>query len=171
MTFDEAFQKIPANGWLTEAEARGLWHHAHGTVLEVGCYYGRSTCLMLYKGCAVDSVDPIRGFDSDDKNGMKTAKALIANVRATGLYDMWKMHQMRIEEWTPKPMDVAYLDGDHTYEGTIGQIKVALACHVKTILVHDVNDSGEGTEVKRACLELLGPWKGRVERLAVWELT
>jgi hypothetical protein len=47
----------------------------------------------------------------------------------------------------------------------------ALRCHPDYILVHDVNDVGEGKAIRDACLEVLGPWKERVGRLAAWEVS
>jgi hypothetical protein len=65
---------------------------------------------------------------------------------------------------------LAYLDGDHTYQGTYNQIKVAQRCLPSIIAIHDVNDNGGGKMIKEAALSLLGPWNERVERLAVWTI-
>ena len=49
MTFDEAWEIIPGNGWLSRPEGQLLWDVAQtcsGDVLEVGCYQGKSTCLL-----------------------------------------------------------------------------------------------------------------------------
>lgn len=176
-TFDEVYKTLP-DGWLTETEAKTLWVAAlscTGAILEVGCYKGRSTVLLAATERTVYCVDPWAGFDSDDPTGDKTFKAWLTNIQIRGYASNVFWFRQTVSEWLgksyidgPRPARFAYLDGDHTYEGTKLQIEAAKACGAVTIAVHDVNDRGDGLEVKRACLELLGPWKVRVERLAVW---
>ena len=184
MNFDELFDSLP-DGWLSKEEAKLLWKWVNlvdGSVLEVGCYKGRSTILLAATGRAVCTVDPFNNFDSDDPGGMRIYREFYANVLERGVsiavtgegddgpapsgVTLWRQ---RIEDWTPRPIGFAYLDGDHTFDGTVAQVKDALACGASVIAAHDVNDRGEGREVKRACLKLLGPWADRVERLAVWD--
>ncbi len=189
--FNEVFTNLPP-GWLTEREARLLWKEASGEtgyILEVGCYKGRSTYLLSQLGRQVISVDPFKGFDSDDISGEEIYQQWLTNLtdRVVTVQDIsndtWLpgcnarvlLFKGYIEEWTPVNHTVmgigigfAYLDGDHTYEGTAYQIRAALRLGATTIGIHDVNDTGEGMEVKKAALDLLGPWDERVERLAVW---
>lgn len=171
VTFEGAYVSIPGDGWLTVEEARLLWKFASqftGPILEVGCFKGRSTCLLAQLGRPLVCVDPFKGFHTDDPDGSKTRAAWYENVLTK--YTNVLLFEGRIEEWQPVGIDFAYLDGDHTYNGTVCQILAAQTAKAKGIAVHDVNDSGGGTEVKRACLELLGPWDERVERLAVWTI-
>lgn len=171
MTFDEIFETLPGNGWLSKPEAALLWRCLKlvgtGNVLEVGCFEGRATCLLA-QGVPgiVHVVDPFAGFSTEDPDGARTHEAFLENA---GAFSNVRLHKVRIEDWEPRPVDLAYLDGDHTYEGTLAQINKALACAPKTIAVHDVNDGGGGLEVKRACLRALGCWDERVDRLAVWK--
>lgn len=180
-TFDEVYATLP-DGWLTEPEARVLWEYARrteGPILEVGCYKGRSTVLLASLGRPVYCVDPFAGFDDGDPTGLKTKEAFVSNMIRRGhvisFHQALEGHEdiilcpKRVEEWKARPVGFAYLDGDHTYEGTHDQIGKAWECNPKVIAVHDVNDSGGGLDVKRACLELLGPWSHREGRLAVWE--
>ncbi len=176
-TFDEAYERIPGNGWLSKAEAELLWtvttEDNHGKprgvfrVLEVGCYQGRSSVLLAQTGAeAVYCVDPFDGFHTD-----YTGDQIEAMWRAnTKSYPNLLLDRCRIEDWKPRKVNVAYLDGDHTYQGTVNQLRVALQCRPETIAVHDVNDSGDGVMIQKAAVELLGPWSERVERLAVWDL-
>jgi hypothetical protein len=193
VTFDELYDSLPADGWLSRAEAALLWEVARtadGPVLEVGCYRGRSTCLLAASGRQVFTVDPFNGFSTEDVDGTKAFRAFMANLRARGIQpviaggepllpDGPPLDQLvilfphRIEDWDPlllkpRPAGLAYLDGDHTYAGTLAQIKAALEVRAKVIAAHDVNDTGGGAEVKRALVEALGPWDERAERLAVW---
>jgi hypothetical protein len=114
-------------------------------------------------------VDPFAGFDDNDPTGDLTHVAFNANLLSRGLYVT--LFRQRVEDWRPSsvlPIGFAFLDGDHTYRGTVAQVKAAIACGADVIAVHDVNDTGDGREVKRACLESLLGWEERVERLAVW---
>jgi Methyltransferase domain len=172
MTFDELFDSLPSKGWLTKPEAELLYRTAKATkggILEVGSYYGRSACLLASLGRSVLCIDPWKDFDSDDKLGVKTLTSFRKVIAERGLVNVaWV--RIKVEELTIEPMGFVYLDGDHTYEGTVHQILKAQECQPQAIAIHDVNDDGEGKEIKRAALELLGPWTERVERLAVWTL-
>lgn len=167
-TFEEVYETLPADGWLSKAEAELLWYSVPlgCRALEVGCYQGRATVLIAARAGSVACVDPFDGFHSD-LSGPRIRERFASNLRERGIGNV-VLYPQRIEEWQPFPMDFAYLDGDHTYQGTIDQIKQALRCSPRSVAVHDVNDSGGGSEVKRAAMELLGGWSTRVERLAVW---
>lgn len=170
-TFDEVFATLP-DGWLSEGEARLLWDWAlktEGPILEVGCFKGRSTCLLAALGRPVTCVDPFSDFSTEDPSGEQTVQVFAANLLARGLCETVTLERKKIEDWTPtERYGFVYLDGDHTYSGTKNQILKALTTWAGVIAIHDVNNSGEGKEVKRAALELLGMWNDRVERLAVW---
>lgn len=173
MDFDEAYEMIPGNGWLSEDEAELLWMMAalcDGPILEVGCYKGRSTCLLAYLGRQVYAVDPFDEFTTDH-DGDQIQRTLLDNLAARDLTNV-EVFRQRIEDWQRKTVGFAYLDGDHSYDGTVRQIEIAVAClsgqGTNGIAVHDYNDSGDGLEVKQAAMELLGPPKERAGRLAVW---
>lgn len=171
-TFDEVYETLPGNGWLSRAEAELLWSvalYTTGDVLEVGCYEGRSTVLLASTGRMVHVVDPFEGFGDHDPDGSKTYKAFCANVESRKLRNI-RLYRCKVEDKCLELPRVgfAYLDGDHTYYGTRLQIGKARLLGVKAIAIHDVNDGGDGADVKLAALELLGPWDKRVERLAVW---
>lgn len=191
-TFDEVYRNLPS-GWLEEDEARLLWNEVgriEGPILEVGCYKGRSTCLLAALGRPLYCVDPFEGFDSDDPTGNRTKDEWLSRMsnldsglmlldlnvppeedwtlRIKGESTSITLFRSRIEDWTPRPVGFAYLDGDHTYQGTVNQIRKALWCSPEVIAVHDVNDSGGGKDVKYACSVMLGPWTERVNRLAIW---
>ena len=167
MTFEEAFaiaDKI--TGWLSKDEAKLLWKAANATrgiILEVGCFHGRSTSILSAFGRQVYAVDQFSGFDTLDMSGAKAKADFLANARPNVV-----LFHERIESWKPRPVGFAYLDGDHSYNGTKAQIRKALSCRPQAIAIHDVNDTGEGREIKKAAISLLGPWQTRIERLAVW---
>jgi hypothetical protein len=171
MTFDEVWEMLPADGWLSRPEAECLWkwvNLAQGPILEVGVYMGRSTVLLACAGRVVYSVDPFDGFHSD-LSGDQIRDRFVANLAHRKITNVFLFRE-KIEHYVPRRSGLGYLDGDHSYEGTRAQITKALGAGCKIICVHDVNDDGGGKHVKRACLEMLGPWKERVERLAVWEV-
>lgn len=172
MTFEQVYEQIPGSGWLSRNEAEFLWNLASvlpGPILEVGCYHGRSTCLLASFGRPVYAVDPFSGFDKDDPTGKSTLEAFMANITGRKLHNV-KVYVMPVESWEPRPVELAYLDGDHTYAGTVEQLLAAQRAGARVIAVHDVNDSGEGRKVKEACVDMLGPWTERLERIAVWRL-
>lgn len=173
-TFEEVYETLPGDGWLTRSEAELLWNSALGClgpILEVGCYKGRSTCLLAALGRPVYAVDPFDGF-TEDHTGDEIFKAFMTNLSSRHLHNVL-LSRKSVEEWyAPEGVTIrfAYLDGDHTRQGTLNQISKALHAGARVIAIHDVNDSGGGLQVKEAALKLLGPWKERVERLAVWDL-
>jgi hypothetical protein len=172
-----AFASLP-DGWLTRNEALLLVKAAErttGTIVEVGSYYGRSACLLARLGRPLVCVDPWADCGEfvygPGTTGDKVFAAFNVNIAALGYAAMRRVTicRTRVEDWTPVPAGLVYLDGDHTYEGTIRQIEKAFLCNPAIIAVHDVNDGGGGRLIKKACVELLGPWAERVERLAVWD--
>lgn len=173
MTFETVYATLPSDGWLSESEAELLWMSCVGCKLgvEVGCYRGRSSVLLASRLDHLTCVDPFMGFCDGDLDGKKTLADFTANTQ--GRKDLCPIILIisRIEDVQQLPQaDIVYLDGDHTYNGTCNQINAALKCDPKVIAVHDVNDKGEGSHIKRACIELLGQWNYRVERLAVWNM-
>lgn len=138
--------------------------------LEVGCYQGRST-ILLSRSCGfVYAVDPFKGFSSDDPTGEQTYLQFRKNLDDRGITNV-HLTQCRVEEWRPRDVDFAYLDGDHTPDGTERQINIAKLCAARVIAIHDVNDDGEGQLIKETALEMLGFWDHRVGRLAVWDFS
>lgn len=168
MTFEEVWLGLPAEGWLSEGEARLLWDCAArttGAILEVGCYVGRSSALLASFGRPLYCVDPLDGFN-EDYGGDKIESLWRANLAA---YPNATLFRQRVEYWAPRPVGLAYLDGDHSAHGTAFQIGMAVQCGARIVAVHDVNDKGDGVLVRDACLAALGPWRERVGRLAIWE--
>jgi hypothetical protein len=170
MRFENAYARLP-DGWLSEPEARMLWEllpMTEGPILEVGCYKGRSTCLLAATGRPVYAVDPFAGFSTEDPTGEATAREFLHNMALREFTNV-TLFPESIETWEPRPVGLAYLDGDHTYQGTAVQIKQALRCQPSVIAIHDVNDSGGGLAVRECAEQRLGPFTGRVERLAWWK--
>ncbi len=173
LPFDFIFDHIPGDGWLSRPEAELLWRVASettGPILEVGCHRGRSTCLLGALGRPVYAVDPFDGtFHGEGANS--DYSTLLKNLDSRRLSNV-EVFRQKIEDWTPLRAGFCYLDGDHTYQGTVSQIKKALLCDPAVVAMHDVTDGhSAGKEVTRAALRFLGPWDVRVERMAVWTIT
>ncbi len=173
--FEEVYETLPSHGWLSKEEAKLLHSYLAPSMicLEVGCYHGRSTTLLASFTQEVHCLDPFAGFSSEDPDGSKTLQAFVDNLRERGLRDKVTLHKCRLESWAwdskkRDDFDLAYLDGDHTVEGTKRQILMAVVLGCDWIFVHDVNDTGEGAAIKEVALRMLGPWTERVGRLAVW---
>lgn len=175
MTFADVFDRLPSHGWLTRDEADLLWRAASaasGPFLEIGSYHGRSAVLLGNLAATREThlycVDPWDDTFTTDLPGAEIYRRFLANVEGLPIV----VCRCRVENWRECPeVGLAYLDGDHSYEGTRLQLRKAIRCRAGVIAVHDVNDDGQGAEIKRACLEMLGPWRERVGRLAVWAVS
>lgn len=169
-TYEQIFKSLTPLGWLDEIEAPMLWKAAEmttGAIVEVGSYHGRSAMLLASFGRPLYCVDPWDSNFTTDYTGDQIYASFLNNLAA---YSNVIPVRCKVEEWTPIEAGLVYLDGDHTYEGTLRQIRKALECHPQVLAMHDVNDGGEGKHVKRAALELLGKWYNRANKLAIWKL-
>jgi hypothetical protein len=155
LTFEEVYETIPGNGWLTKEEARLLWtvvNNCSGSILEVGSYHGRSTVLLAVTGRNVHAVDPFSGFDSDDPTGDLTYQKFMNNVFHSRCLMNVHLHRRKVEDWYPLESDFgfAYLDGDHTYEGTLRQIQKAKDIGAWDFCIHDYAQSRDGLHIAKA---------------------
>lgn len=167
--FEKAYESITTDGWLTENEAKILWDTAQktkGVIVEVGSYRGRSASLLGKLGRPIICIDPWDDRFHSELSGDEIFAHFKENTKGLDVTPM----RMKVENWTPILAEFVYLDGDHTYEGTVAQIKKALECNPKYIAIHDVNDSGGGVEIKRAAIQLLGDYQLRSDRLAIWNV-
>ena len=152
LNFEQAFRMLPVKGRLNRQSADLLWEAgraSEGAILEVGCYWGRSSCLLALLGRMVYCVDPFKDFDSDDPTGKDAHAGFLKNMKDRG-HDNYILFKERIENWTIRAVGFAYLDGDHTYEGTCTQIKVALAAGAEDLCIHGYGSEQSGLQVRRA---------------------
>ena len=174
--FDTIYQRCTSEGWLSYKEARLLVNTAEqttGPMVEVGSYMGRSAMLL---GQLVDEtnkprtlycIDPWEDGFIDKLTGDEVYGVFCTKIKTLEHHRIISV-RLKIEDWNPISVEFIYLDGDHTYKGTKSQIQKALQCKPKVICVHDVNDKGGGLSVRTACIDLLGMYDKRVERLAIW---
>ena len=175
MTIDEfleCYSRITSHGWLEMDEAMLLVYAAEktkGPMIEVGCYQGRSAMLLAQLGRELHCIDPWDNHFHSDLTGDEIFKKFLLNISSLPVWADVGYVRSKVEYVKPFPAEFVYLDGDHTYEGTLAQCRFAKACGAKVIAVHDVEDKGGGAEVARAAIEVLGPYTQKVRRLAVWE--
>lgn len=136
-------------GWLEDVEEMQLAFYASevppgGVIVEIGSEYGRSAAAFLY-GCdpsvKVASVDV---FPTDHPLVGDLRKAFEANLVEAGYADENRVAYRASSEivaarWK-EPIDVLFIDGDHTYAGAKRDILV-WKDFVKpggVMLIHDV---------------------------------
>lgn len=168
LTIEQIYDKLP-QGWLDKDELTLMLAYAimtTGDILEVGCYRGRSTVGLAMLDRQVYTVDPFSNFDSDDVSGDGIYEDFLEN---TAKYKNIKLYKQRIEDWEVLPVGFAFLDGDHTYQGTLNQIDKALLCRPEWIAMHDINNSGQGLEISKAAEERLGLFIIRSGKMAIFK--
>lgn len=149
-SFDTVYETLPGNGWLSRAEAELLWNAAlkeTGAILEVGSFKGRSTVLLAETGRDLHAVDPFDGF-SEGEPGEKIRAELEEALSSRGLRNFVTIHPIKIEDWFPRTVGFAYLDGDHSRSGTRCQILKAIQAGAERMCIHDYAESGGGKQVK-----------------------
>lgn len=169
-------------GWLEEAEYHALRELAAGsTVLEVGCWLGRSTVAMAEVAEFVVTCDHFEGGPDLQENSNEHSATLNGGVwtfpafwtgedgiKARGLAEKVipvlgdfrrTAHILR-----PYRFGLVYVDADHSREATlqIGRLAAALAAPGAPVVFHDYADGWPG--VIAAVDELCGDF-GRPVRL------
>jgi hypothetical protein len=185
--FYDALNRCTSHGWLDWAEAILLVAAAEetsGRIVEIGSYMGRSAILlgqltsMSYEHIQggqksvklpreVLCVDPWDDKFSTDMAGQTIYLKFLANTH-------WLPNvvpiRSRVEDWKPVSAGFVYCDGDHSYDGTVHQLKKALECKPSAIAVHDVCSAGGGLLVQEAALSVLGRWSEKEGKMAVWKI-
>ncbi len=156
MSFEDVYETLPGDGWLTKEEAEFLYNKAKDSqraILEVGCYKGRSTVLLASFNRPVFCVDPFSNFDESDISGDSIYEIWNQNLAERGIKNIdfirGKIEQVFYPYITEK-FGFAYLDGDHTYLGSMNQLNKATEWNIPKICMHDYAFSGGGLNIKRA---------------------
>ncbi|MSU45588.1 MAG: glycosyltransferase [Lacunisphaera sp.] len=165
----EKTSRLP--GWQTPADSFKLYemaYYAGDVILEIGTFGGRSATIEL-RGALANPARTRRpqfyGIDIQDASITRT-RQILADEKLGGHCHLFHGNlQGFLERWSITPTMV-FLDGDHTYEGVVADLK-ALSAYLKTgtpILVHDFvnHDNAAGKlGVKKAALEWEGAGHGR----------
>jgi predicted O-methyltransferase YrrM len=117
---DVAF-KVP--GLYKRDEARYLYELARrkGDLVEIGCYLGRSTAILVQAarvwGARVTSVDPFVALPPRFEQA--TADKWRSNLRAVGLEppELLEMPSSAAVGHFERPIAMLFIDGDHEYAG------------------------------------------------------
>lgn len=147
------FLKLPKKGWLRRREAkllRGVAEKTKGPILEVGCYYGKSTVLLASLDRPVYTVDPFESKVLKDYDGVAIKKEFLHNLKIRNITNVLLFHEP-IEEWKPRTVGFAYLDGDHTYESLLRQIEIVQECGAKSVCIHDFGSKKHPDVARAVC--------------------
>ena len=170
----KGFTSIP--GYLHPIEGRFLhWLAARvpqdGLALEVGSFKGKSTCFIassLHPSARLACVDTWRNDAMPYDSSGDVMSEFLGNV--SGYRSAIEPHRGRSADvaasWT-RPIDLLFIDGDHSYEGCSSDLKAWLG-FVKPggwIACHDSGEEG----VARAISELL-PERVRGPEVNVWSV-
>jgi predicted O-methyltransferase YrrM len=142
------------DGWLSEAQGRALYAAAaattgRGAIVEIGSWKGRSTVWLAAgaraAGRRIYAVDPHRGSHEDP--AANTFAEFIENIRRAGVADAIEPLVMTSAEAASRvrePVELLFVDGDHTREGSERDADTWLPRLVTggQLMMHDVGAAG-----------------------------
>ncbi len=138
-------------GWMTRHELDWLYAMAQKmkTVVEIGSFKGRST-YVLCSGCNGDAgkvfaVDPFTGVAlqfNAQADGKPTFEDFMKNVGHFQHLVPLKMTSTEAAEddRVPQKVDMVFIDGDHSYEGLMADLKAWAPRTEKLVCGHDLDD-------------------------------
>lgn len=141
-------------GWLSEAQGRALHQAAaqasgRGAIVEIGSWKGRSTAWLAHgareRGLRVLAVDP--HVHSREDPDARTFDAFQRNLDRAGLLeavDPLVMTSAEAVRLVTAPVEVLFVDGDHSVEGARRDAELWLPRVMAggTVMFHDVASSG-----------------------------
>lgn len=132
-------------GFMRHRELRWLYRTAWRmeSIVEVGCWMGRST-YALCSGCSgtVYAVDHFLGSE-EHQDAIAAGKKPYDNfIENTKEFNNLKILKMSSEEASHSPIippkvDMVFIDGDHSYDGVLTDIKLWYPRAKKIISGHD----------------------------------
>jgi len=127
----------PIEGWMDLDELEWLHDTAHNmnTVVEIGAWKGRSTIALL-RGCKgfVFAVDPWHG-------GTQGYSEFVYNTMEFDHLVIFKMPSLRAVTMFTAPVDMVFIDADHSYEAVKSDIEAWLPKTTRIISGHDYGDT------------------------------
>ena len=119
-------------GWLYDDEPEWLYgraKEAHGLIVEVGSYMGKST-ICLAQGAMDGGGGPVLAFDPQYIGGRPTYEQFLRNLTDHGVRDIVEPFVCRSEEVRRFVCDgeaaLIFIDGEHTYQSTASDIDLLL---------------------------------------------
>ena len=176
------------NGWMTPDQAQRLWTRssalpAGSTIVEIGSFQGRSTCVLASaatEGVDVVAIDPHGGNDRGPQEisgfvdeAESDHQIFLANLERLGVRDRVR-HLRKFSDDAlgdvPGDVDLLYVDGAHRYEPASQDIgdwgaKVRSGGH---LLVHD-SFSSIGVTMALVAITFWSPewiYEGRSQSMA-----
>jgi precorrin-6B methylase 2 len=157
MKYDVNKNKI--DGWMCGDELLWLFNTAKemDNVVEIGSWKGRSTHALL-SGCkgTVYAVDHFLGSIAERETTHAEAKTrdiyqdFMRNVGSFKNLKVLKMDNAEaVKRFEDKSIDMVFIDGGHTYEEVMADIKNWLPKTKKIICGHDLGEGGVGSAVKK----------------------
>jgi len=137
------------------------------TMAEIGCYAGESTSLFLESGKIkkIYAIDPWKnGYDDRDpaSNSDMVEVENLFNLRINIFQknneniEVIKLKMTFADAFNQLPeLDLVYIDGDHTYNGVLGDIKLAMK-KVKVGGIISGHDYRKNNPIVMALKETLG---------------
>ncbi len=141
-------------GWLSDAQGCALFRAAaattgKGLIVEIGSWKGRSTAWLAagarLAAARVYAVDPHTGSREDPEAA--TLAAFRANLTDAGLADVVEplvMTSAEAARTLDGPVELLFIDGDHSYEGVRLDADLWLPKLVEggIVMFHDVSTTG-----------------------------
>lgn len=163
-------------GWLSDEQGQALFEAAastrgKGAIVEIGSWKGRSTVWLAagarMAGQRVVAVDPHEGSREDP--AARTLAEFRDNLRRAGVDDVVDVLVMSSAEaagTVPGPVELLFIDGDHSYDAVRRDAHLWLPRLVDggTVMFHDVAATGY-TGPRRVFRETVC-WSGRFDSIA-----
>jgi predicted O-methyltransferase YrrM len=152
----EDVQRIASSidGWLSNAQGCALFRAAaattgKGLIVEIGSWKGRSTAWLAagarLSGAKVYAVDPhTRSREDPDAVTLEEFRANMARAGLADHVEALVMTSTEAAHSIPGPVELLFIDGDHSYDGVRQDVALWLPRLVDggTVMFHDVGTAG-----------------------------
>lgn len=166
--FEDAYNKASsmARAGCQKHELQKLWELAEnvpddGLIVEIGSFYGHSAMTLAPLNKPMVCIDPfISGFDCMGDSHKKMKKECMDNLSKFPNIKFYAMKSSMAHKYIKQPIDLLFIDGDHSYKGVKTDCKYYLPKLKNNGIVafHDYHSSGSLPGVKKAVDEFTQGW-------------